>query len=223
MTIKAEVNSKSYATAIISINVTRDWLDIKEIKFSSPHYSVIINDNLKRGDTVLRLSLATPEVEHHVVYNISTKTRYFTIDKDLGNLSIKQDLRELKLGRNLSKTFEFIVNAHLRERTTVATSVVISVIVIPAYAGDRYRHVEQPSGRGDDAYHRASMPPVFRRSEFAFHRFFRQLSPMARDISKAERKFTKVIHDLRSDVIGAYTGRERGGKRGVQKRKGKGD
>lgn len=214
MTVKAQVNSKSYAKVIVRFNVRKISANITEIKFASPHYSVIISDNLKRGKTVLHLSLVSPGTSHLVLYNISQNVRYFTIDKDTGKLVIKQDLSKLRLHRNSSRRFEFTVVARLRDCPVVTASVIINVIVIPAHSGDIYRRLvvtkesQLSNIKSSLNAPRAKSPPKAKRSEFGYHRFFRQLSPTARDISRAERKFARVIHELRENVIQQFTGKE---------------
>lgn len=207
MTVVAEVNSVSYARIPVHFTVREVSTDISDIKFSRPYYSVVISDDLKKGDKIFDLSIASAKAAQHIVYNISGENRYFAIDEQSGTIKLKRNLSEFQLSPKSSKQLQFTVVTRLRESTTIAASTIIYVIVVPAFSGDNFDHLVEVPKTDDLTNERTVTPP--RSSEFAFHRFFRQLSPTARNISKAEIAFDRVIQGLRESVVDKFTGKHR--------------
>jgi hypothetical protein len=219
MTVRAQVNSVSYALVPVHFEVSTIPPAISDIKFSSPYYSIVVSDNLKKGDKIVDLPILSPKAAQHIVYNISGINHYFSIHQYFGTLTLKRNFSELELLKNSSKKFEFTVVTRLRGSATIAASAIIHVIVIPAYSGDIFDHLVETT---DDVYEKvadrkqkaddvhetmADKRKTAQRSEFTFHRFFRQLSPTAQNISKAEMKFDKIIRGLRESVVDEFTGR----------------
>jgi hypothetical protein len=202
MQVKAQVDSVSYSMASVHFEVSTITPAISDIKFPSSYYSVVVSDDLKKGDKIFDLSIDPAKAAQFIVYNISGINHYFSIHEYSGSLTLKRNLSELKLLKNSSKTFEFTVVTRFRESTTVAASTIIHVIVIPTYSGDTFDHLVETTTQQDSTMKKA------KRSEFAFHRFFRQLSPIAQNISKAEMKFDKIIRGLRESVVDEFTGRK---------------
>jgi hypothetical protein len=198
------VNSVSYALVPVHFEVSTITPAISDIKFSSPYYSVVVSDNLKKGDKIVDLPILSPKAAQHIVYNISGINHYFSIHQYFGTLTLKRNFSELKLLKNSSKKFEFTVVTRLRGSATIAASAIIHVIVIPAYSGDIFDHLVETT-KADGVV--TDKKKTAQRSEFTFHRFFRQLSPTAQNISKAEMKFDRIIKGLRESVVDEFTGR----------------
>ena len=205
MTVKAEVDSVSYSLAPVHFEVSTITPTIPDIKFSKSYYSVVVSDNLNKEDKIFDLSVVSPKAAQYIMYNISGKNHYFSIHEYFGTLTLKRNLSELNLAKNSSKKFEFTVVARLRGSTAVAASAIIHVIVIPAYSGDTFDHLVETTDSLEDRL--AGKEKQAKRSEFSFHRFFRQLSPIAQNISKAEMKFNRIIRGLRESVVDEFTGR----------------
>lgn len=209
MQVKAQVNRVSFEVVPVHFTVSAITPAISDIQLSSSYYSVVVSDNLKTGDKIFDLPILSPKAAQHIVYNISGINQYFSIHEYFGTLTLKRDLSELKLLKNSSKKLEFTVVVRLRGSATIAVSAIIHVIVIPAFSGDIFDHlVEKPKTENVMSDKRGTNT---RRSEFAFHRFFRQLSPTAQNISKAEMKFDKIIKGLRESVVDEFTGRNEQG------------
>ena len=205
MTVKAEVNKVRFATVPVYFQIIKSTPITSEIKFSSRYYKVVVSDDLKKGDKIFDLPILPPNAAQHVVYNISGINHYFEIHGHFGTITLKRDFKELQLREKASKKFAFTVIARLRGSSTIAASAIINVIVIPAFSGDIFNHLVEKTDKTSIMNDRKSVQKSTR-SEFAFHRFFRQLSPTAENISKAGRKFDKVIRSLRESVVDGFTG-----------------
>ena len=211
MTVKAEVDRVSYALVPVFLKVSTLTPAISDIKFSWSYLSVVVSDDLKTGDKIFDLPVDSPTARQHVVYNISGTNEYFAIHQNLGTLTLKKNFSELNLTEKSSKKFKFTVVARLRGSATIIDSAIIHVTVIPAFSGDIFDHLVETKVEGDDTIDLENSKKTLGR-EFAFHRFFRQLSPTAQNISKAEMKFDKIIKGLRESVVDEFTGTESGQK-----------
>lgn len=206
MTVKAEVDRVSYALVPVHFKVRTVTPDISRMKFSMTFFKVVVSDDLKKGDQIYDFTVDSPNARENVVYSISGTNQYFSIHEYLGTLTLKQNFSELNLPKKSSKKFEFTVVARLRENRVILDSAIIHVIVIPAFSGDIFDHlVEKKPTLGKTIDLRNNRKTLGR--EFVFHRFFRQLSPTAQNISKAEMKFDKIIKGLRESVVDEFTGK----------------
>lgn len=197
MTVKASLNRVSYVLAPVHFTVLK--INIPKIEFSRRSYSVIVSDSMKNGEKIFDLPMKSLKAAQYITYNISGLNEFFSIHRDFGTIKLKRDFSELKLARNSSKKFSFTVIAQLRHHPkTIVASALIDVYVIPAYSGDVFDHLLEKVNLTQQVQHDESNQS--RRSEFAFHRFFRRLSPTAQHISIANTKFNKIIRGLRNSV-----------------------
>ena len=206
MTVKAEVDRVSYALVPVHFKVRTVSPAISDIKFSRSYFSVVVSDDLKKGDEIIDLPVDSPTARQHVVYGISGTNQYFSIHEYLGTLTLKKNFSELNLPKKSSTKFKFTVVARQRGSATIIDSAIIHVTVIPAYSGDIFDHLVETKHSDAKIIDLENNRKTLGR-EFVFHRFFRQLSPTAQNISKAEMKFDKIIKGLRESVVDEFTGR----------------
>ena len=201
MIVKAEVNRVSYALVPVQFNIRAISPTLSNIKFSRSSYSIVISDKLIPGSRIYDVPIQPPKARKYIVYDISGKNRYFSIHKYLGTLKSKYNFSRLNLTKNSSKPFRFTVVTKLRESSTITASATVEVIVIPAFSGDHFNHLVEKTK--DNMFNHSAGGTA---SPFEFHRFFRQLSPTAKKISKAEMKFDKIIRELRQSVVDGFRG-----------------
>ena len=137
-----------------------------------------------------------------------------------GSLTINRELSELSTG-DRPTSFVLQVAARTQGKPAGFSTTQVSIVVVPEYAGNDYVKsslvaVKNRSNAADGSERLRSQnnrtsvgglrsPPG--RTEFSLHRIFRQPSPEAQRISKADLQFNKIIREIKREVAERLVGK----------------
>lgn len=230
--VEARINDDISASVTVLIRVTDPKKKFQPnrdqgLKFPSPIYSVIIPYNMLVGQTILHLRVEkTRNFTNAVVsYGVQSvypyhKKPFFILNPVKGSLKINRELSELSADERPT-SFVLQVAARTQGKPGVFATTQVSIVVVPEYAGNDYvksslvavknRSIATDSSeRLRSQNNRTSSgklksPPG--RTEFSLHRIFRQPSPEAQRISKADLQFNKIIREIKREVAKQLIGK----------------